>query len=905
MSAPTTITPALVDGFVGENRSVPEHRLPLNVSPSSLNIDFTDGVLRPRGGLVKRHAAAVWRGGVRVSDTWTGYGGSRAIVVGHNAAYAFAGDFEYELMAQPFFVAATADFKYLVRHSDGDHATTPTEGVSLYLKKVGGLYRWACSVGDTGGSAVEVVHTQQVVSGRVYSLGVRYIASTRSVTIYVNGSGVGGTLPNGYQVYATNFLLGDSTLSDHQMYFVIDELRVWSGSSGSPLRFQVYRELFASEVTGGLVGYWKFTPGVESTDSSATGNGLSLGGAVTNARGLVASPGLLQDLNGLAPVIGGTSVESLLVGTPTDLYLLDLGAADLLHLWHSGVSPATQRWDWTGTQGATVLCNGTAENQRYNPDLGLRPLSYLPPALTTYVVPRTYSAGALTGTYLYLFAFYSSDDGVESDIGLFTTTATPSSQRTTLGSASEPLPSTTQAGVDTLRIYRTVAGGATFRFLADVAIGTASYEDNTTDGNLGDARDPYNGYGEPSRFSFAHNGSVFLGNQAEQASRLVFSEPGTFHAFYSANTVQVGALDGDELTAGLSVNGAALLFKRHSIWQLTGSGPADYGAVPIYHGLGCVAAATVAAGRDRVYFLGDGDVYALSTEGGAPVPLGFFAQRDVFEAITEADFPYCSATWDPVYRRYVLTVRVSGAFVTLVFDESTNAWWRWNIAAGAWLSTHPEGGRSTLFCGWPGHVCEYDTAMLSEGVQVDGAAVVATTGTATGGSTTTLVNSGAAFPTTGNGLAGVTVTVTHADASVERDTVWFNTATTLYLATGLASAVVSGATYQLGAMVRNWRTPSAYLDGDPDADKTVREVQVQFETESAAPAALTVYTQFDGGAPALLSVDPGVRLSKASAEGRGKALAVGLEDEGSATRWAVSGIRAPWQQRRTRPEDVQ
>lgn len=906
MSAERTIRGPLVGGFRGENRSVPEHRLPLNVSPSSGNIDFTDGVLRPRGGLLKRHATAVWRGGLLVNDGWTGYGGSRVVTVGHDAAYEFSGDFTYELMAQPLFRIVDADYKYLVRHSDGDHATTPTEGVSIYLKKVGAAYRWACALGDSGGASHELVHSGDVESGGVYSVSVGYLAATRNITITVNGLAVTGTtLPNGYQVYTTNFILGDATLSDRQMSFVIDELRLWDGSSGSSLHTAA-RELFANEITSDLVGYWKFTVDAETADSSATNNSLSLGAAVANARGLVAGAGQLAPLQGLAATIGGSSVTALIAGTGSDLFLVGLDDGSLTHLFGTGAAPTTRRWNAIGAQGATILCNGTSENQRYNPDYGLRPLSYLAPVLPTYTLNKAYSAGALTGQYGYQFAFYSSDDDVESDIGLFsTTTKVMAGERVTLGTAANPLPTTTQAGVDTLRIYRTIAGGATFYFLADVAIGTETYEDNAVDATLGDARWRFNGEGGPSRFAFEHNGSVFLGNQAGQASRLQYSEPGSFHQFHSANTVQVGALDGDELTAGLSVAGGAILFKRHSIWQLTGSGPADYGALPLFHGVGCVEAATVAAARDRVYFLGDGDVYVLPLTGGGPEPLGFFAQRDVFEAITEADFPYCSGAWDPVYRRYVLTVRVNGALVTLVYDETSQAWWRWNLESGAWLSTHPEDGRSTLFCGCPGYVCEYDPAALNEGVQVKDAAAVVTTGTATGGSATTLVDDDAAFPTAGNGLAGARVTVTHDGGGIERGTVWWNTSTTLYLEEALAADVAAGATYALGAMIRTWRTPSAFLDGDPDAKKVVTAVHVLFETEADAPAAMTVYTQFDGGVKSLAVVDPRERFVKVSASGRGKALAIGIDEESSTSRWAISGIVAPWQQRRARPEDVE
>jgi len=229
MSLEQTIDPPFVLDFRGEDRSTPEQRLPAGVSPDAVNIDYEDGVMRRRAGLTRLHGAALLSGGLRVSDgnSWPGGGGR--VNIGHDAAYVWAGDFTYEFLATAHWDVATIPVKYVLRHSDGGFSSTPTEGVSIGLKEVGGNYRWFCRVGHTGAASLEVVYPQNAVLGAVVLVRVQYFAATR--TVHFRAGSLGTTtapLPGAetFVGHTGQFLLGDLAGAAPGMYWIVDELRL-------------------------------------------------------------------------------------------------------------------------------------------------------------------------------------------------------------------------------------------------------------------------------------------------------------------------------------------------------------------------------------------------------------------------------------------------------------------------------------------------------------------------------------------------------------------------------------------------------------------------------------------------------------------------------------------------------
>lgn len=112
-----------------------------------------------------------------------------------------------------------------------------------------------------------------------------------------------------------------------------------------------------------------------------------------------------------------------------------------------------------------------------------------PPSGFDRVFYRTVADGS---TYLLMpgtsDGFYSDDadyfyDTTQWDASLGA--AAPSSSTAIYRSALLTLPTTGPLGVVTLRIYRTATGGSTFKKVADVSIGTATYLDTLADASLG------------------------------------------------------------------------------------------------------------------------------------------------------------------------------------------------------------------------------------------------------------------------------------------------------------------------------------------------------------------------------------------------------------------------------------
>lgn len=104
--------------------------------------------------------------------------------------------------------------------------------------------------------------------------------------------------------------------------------------------------------------------------------------------------------------------------------------------------------------------------------------------VTTPGAPTTATgaAGALTGTYLYVIT-YVNDRGHEGNQGTTSASVAPVAQKVSLTN----IP-TGPTGTSSRRIYRTVASGASFFFVATLADNvTTTYTDNTTDAALGNA----------------------------------------------------------------------------------------------------------------------------------------------------------------------------------------------------------------------------------------------------------------------------------------------------------------------------------------------------------------------------------------------------------------------------------
>lgn len=204
----------------------------------------------------------------------------------------------------------------------------------------------------------------------------------------------------------------------------------------------------------------------------------------------------------------------------------------------------------TEYQNHLFIGNGYVTPYKYNGTDFTRHGVY-PPVTTASV--STGAAGSLTGDYLYKVTFVNSQS-VESDVGPVTATHTAASTKISMTS----LPTAAQSwGVNARRIYRTAAGGSTFKLLTTINDNTTTtYLDEILDAALGAEAPTDNGVPPLYGVVCYHRDRVFC-NDPSNPNFVNYSdlqEPYTFGAANirrfgdnTADIVRAIAVDGENL----------------------------------------------------------------------------------------------------------------------------------------------------------------------------------------------------------------------------------------------------------------------------------------------------------------------------------------------------------------------
>lgn len=201
-------------------------------------------------------------------------------------------------------------------------------------------------------------------------------------------------------------------------------------------------------------------------------------------------------------------------------------------------------------QGHMFVGNGGVIPYKYNGTDWTRHGVY-PPTTTSTVA--TGAGGALTGDYNYKVAYVNSQL-VESDVGPATATHTAASTRIQISA----IPTAPQSfGVNARRIYRTAAGGTTFKLLTTINDNTTTtLEDNALDATLGANAPTDNGVPPKYGVVVYHRDRIFC-NDPDNPNQYHYSnleEPYTFGAAnfrsFGDNTkdlVRALAVDGENI----------------------------------------------------------------------------------------------------------------------------------------------------------------------------------------------------------------------------------------------------------------------------------------------------------------------------------------------------------------------
>tara|TARA_R110000868_G_scaffold62962_3_gene189962 strand:- start:16265 stop:18166 length:1902 start_codon:yes stop_codon:yes gene_type:complete len=182
--------------------------------------------------------------------------------------------------------------------------------------------------------------------------------------------------------------------------------------------------------------------------------------------------------------------------------------------------------------------NGGVIPYKYNGSAFTRHGVYPPTATSTVASQAT---GVLTGDYIYKVT-YRNAILAESDVGPVTATFAAASATARI-SAIPVAP--TSFGVGSRRLYRTAAGGSTFKLVTTIADNTTTtFDDNVADASLGANAPTDNGV--PPMYSIAcyHQNRLFV-NDPSQPNLIWYSELGEPYTFKSTNFIPMGDATSD------------------------------------------------------------------------------------------------------------------------------------------------------------------------------------------------------------------------------------------------------------------------------------------------------------------------------------------------------------------------
>lgn len=220
----------------------------------------------------------------------------------------------------------------------------------------------------------------------------------------------------------------------------------------------------------------------------------------------------------------------------------------------------------------TRIAAAQYENHIFFGNGGVVPYKYNGTDFTRHGVPapsQTISAvcggaGVLTGDYRYKVTFVNSQLA-EGNPSSSTATLTVAAGQISLTS----LPVAPQShGVSSRRIYRTAAGGTTWKRVTEIANNTTTtYSDNLADGSLG--VDAPSDNGEPPNWSVIcyHQNRLFM-NDPANPNFVWYTNLGEPYTVASSNFVRAGD-DAGDIVKGLSVyNNSVVIHCEKSQWLI-------------------------------------------------------------------------------------------------------------------------------------------------------------------------------------------------------------------------------------------------------------------------------------------------------------------------------------------------
>ena len=330
--------------------------------------------------------------------------------------------------------------------------------------------------------------------------------------------------------------------------------------------------------------------------------------------------------------------------------------------------------DFTDFMGQCYICNGVDIGLKTSDGTNFYPWSMVAPADT----PAETHAGAGTldateGGYKYALRFGNSVTGWWSN---FSPQSTVTGDFTDKTVAVTNLEVSTDGQVNTKELWRTADGGAVLFRVTSLATAATTYDDQTTDANLGTVEYETNHNVVPLiTFATEVNGHILGAGIVGDLSSLVYSkknEPESFPTLYQR---YIARDSGDDITGIAKLHGTAYIFTQNSIYELSMDGEHTTWRATKKTSIGCIATKTIADGvvmgaqgvpLDVIFFLSRGGVYAWD---------GFTAHlisKDIEPTFVGTDTKIVRMNSSQTYRKLAVGVYHNHKYRLSFADENSN-----------------------------------------------------------------------------------------------------------------------------------------------------------------------------------------------------------------------------------------
>lgn len=242
--------------------------------------------------------------------------------------------------------------------------------------------------------------------------------------------------------------------------------------------------------------------------------------------------------------------------------------------------------------------NGTENPYKYNGTDFTRHGIY--PANSGTTASTAGVGGNLNGDYQWQITYVNSQL-VEGDVSPAVATFTTVNEKVTLTA----IPTAPQSwGVDARKIYRTAAGGSTFKYVDTISDNTTTdYTDNTADANLGD--DAPTDQGVPPDYSIViyYRDRLFM-NDPTNPNYVWYSELGNPYVVKATNFIKIGDNTTDILRAFGLVQNALVCFgdESYTFIYMPDTTPGNWQIVPGDKQYGCKSPRAIFNYQNRLMF---------------------------------------------------------------------------------------------------------------------------------------------------------------------------------------------------------------------------------------------------------------------------------------------------------------